>query len=201
MTVPESTSGSPWSWRMQAATRAEIFADLKGMVEHLSQRIGLPPLSWRPGGQPWLADGSGAVLESSNQVVGLCGILATDIGNRWDLRHGVAVAELDLDLAVDPPLPRFEPLARFPAIIVDTTVEHATELSYAELAQAVGDLIGERVEDFNYEDRFLPGGDVVRTTLRFIYRHPERSLTQEEVNAAHEKLREGLADRLGVTFA
>ena len=51
--------------------------------------------------------------------------------------------------------------------------------------------------------RFEPKGEkpVVRTTLRMVYRHPERSLTQDEVNEAHLKLRDGLADLLGVTFA
>jgi phenylalanyl-tRNA synthetase beta subunit len=41
----------------------------------------------------------------------------------------------------------------------------------------------------------------VRTTLRLVYRHPERSLTQDEVNAAQAELRERLAARLGVSFA
>ena len=181
---------------------AEIFADLKGVVEHLAQRVGLPPLSWRKGGHPWLREDAGAVLETTNQVVGLAGILANDFSDRWDLRHGVAMAELDIDLAVDPPLPHFEPLARFPSVIVDTTVEHSTDLSYAELEETVHNLVGEWVEDVSHEARYLPpGGNVVRTTLRFVYRHPDRSLTQDEVNNAHSQLREGLAERMKVTFA
>jgi phenylalanyl-tRNA synthetase beta chain len=179
----------------------EVFADLKGVIEHLAKRVGLPCLKWRRGGQPWLQEGSGAVLEDRSQVIGIAGILADEFSDRWDLRHGVAVAELDIDLASDPPLPRFEPLARFPSVIVDTTVEHTTELSYAELEETVRHLAGDWVEDVGHEARYLPGGDVVRTTLRFVYRHPDRSLTQDEVNNAHSQLREGLAERLGVTFA
>lgn len=180
----------------------KIFADLKGVVEHVARRIGLPPLSWRPGGGPWLQEGSGAVLEISHHVVGLAGILADELGDRWDLQHGIAIAELDIDSAEVPPLPRFEPLARFPSVIVDTTVEHTMDLSYAELEETVRNFAGEWVEDVSHEARYLPpGGDVVRTTLRFVYRHPDRSLTQDEVNNAHSQLREGLAERLGVTFA
>ncbi len=70
-----------------------------------------------------------------------------------------------------------------------------------QLESAVRDLAGEWVADIRHEARYLPGGDVVRTTLRFVYRHPERSLTQDEVNAAHEDLRQDLAKRLGITFA
>jgi len=182
---------------------AEIFADLKGVVEHLSHRVGLPPLSWRQGGQPWLEEGSGAVLESSTQVVGLAGILANEFSGSWDLRHGVAVAELDIDSAVEPPLPRFEPLARFPAVVMDMTVEHEDDLTYTDLESSTRELAGPRVVELDHLDRFVPddGSGRVRTTLRLIYRHPERSLTQDEVNAEHMKLREGLAERLGVTFA
>jgi phenylalanyl-tRNA synthetase beta subunit len=37
--------------------------------------------------------------------------------------------------------------------------------------------------------------------VRLVYRHPERSLTQDEVNHAQETLRSELAARLGVSFA
>jgi phenylalanyl-tRNA synthetase beta subunit len=67
----------------------------------------------------------------------------------------------------------------------------------------VRELAGGWVENVSYVTRFplADGSGRVRTTQRLVYRHPERSLTQDEVNAAHMKLREGLAERLGVSFA
>jgi phenylalanyl-tRNA synthetase beta chain len=183
------------------AATADRFLRLKGVVQHLARRTGLPPLEWRPGGEPWLESASGAVLEAGGRVVGLAGMLAREYARRWDLEAEMAVAEIDLELAEAPPLPTFEALPRFPSVIVDTTVEHAADLSFAALVEAVRELSDEWVENISHEARFLPGGDVIRTTLRCVYRHPDRSLTQDEVNTAHEKLREGLAARLGVTFA
>ena len=84
------------------------------------------------------------------------------------------------------------------------TVEHLTGLSYAQLEEAVRELTSDEVVSVGMAARYsgpgLPAGSV-RTTLRLVYRHPDRSLTQEEVNAAQESLRQSLADRLGVTFA
>jgi phenylalanyl-tRNA synthetase beta subunit len=40
----------------------------------------------------------------------------------------------------------------------------------------------------------------VKTTLRLVYRHPERSLTQDEVNTAHFALMDTLGRRLAVSF-
>jgi phenylalanyl-tRNA synthetase beta chain len=77
-------------------------------------------------------------------------------------------------------------------------------LSYSELAAAVQELASERVEAMELADRWSGEGlqpGVVRSTLRLTYRHRERSLTQDEVNADHERLRQRLADRLGVRFA
>ena len=105
-------------------------------------------------------------------------------------------------LAGEVPLPRFEALRRFPTVVVDMTVEHPTTLSYFDLAAAVRALAGEWVEDLGLVARFVPQDKpgVVRTTLRMVYRHADRSLTQEEVNSAHVNLRGELSERLGVTF-
>ncbi len=186
------------------AGRDVTFARLKGLVDDLVARVGLPKIEWRPGGAPWLDAAAGAELVTvDGVVVGMAGLLAKPYARRWDLRRGVAVAELDLELATETPLPRFEALARYPAVTVDMTVEHPAGLRYAELEKAVRGLAGDWVEELSYLTRYVPEGDdpAIRTTLRLVYRHPERSLTQEEVNAAHQELRRELAARLAVGFA
>jgi len=188
----------------ESGSREERFADLKGVVEDLVARVGLPAVRWRPGGAPWLDDGAGAQLSTNDGVViGLAGILSREFSDRWELRHEVAVAELDLGLAGEVPLPHFEALRRFPSVVVDMTVEHPTTLSYSDLETTVCELAGEWVVDLGFVARFVPQDrpGVVRTTLRMVYRHAERSLTQEEVNSAHVDLRRKLSERLGVTFA
>jgi len=182
----------------------ELFARLKGVVDDLIRRVGLPAVSWKVGGGPWMAAGAGAELVSADgTVVGVAGLLSQELMKASDLRHQVAVAELNLDVAEEPKLPRFEALARHPSVIVDTTVEHGAELSFAELERVARDMTDDLVEDVSFVTQFRPKGEpqVVRTTLRFVYRHPDRSLTQEEVNTAHEELRQGLAKKLGVGFA
>jgi phenylalanyl-tRNA synthetase beta chain len=43
--------------------------------------------------------------------------------------------------------------------------------------------------------------DEVKTTVRLTYRHGERSLTQDEVNAAHFALMDRLGRELAVSFS
>ncbi|MCJ7754582.1 MAG: hypothetical protein MUP13_08460, partial [Thermoanaerobaculales bacterium] len=180
------------------------FLRLKGVIEFVCERVGLTALGWRRGGEPWLAKEAGAILETvDGKAVGMAGVVSKDIAARWDLGSDVVIAELDINIAAEPALPRYEALARFPSVVMDMTVEHENSLNFAELEFATRNLAGEWVEDVSYVTRFqLPDeSGKVRTTQRLVYRHPERSLTQEEVNTEHSNLREGLAKRLGVTFA
>jgi phenylalanyl-tRNA synthetase beta chain len=186
-------------------SRADGFLRLKGVVEQLAAEIGLGTVTWKRGGEPWLDRGFGAVLEvPENRVVGTAGLLADNASARWDLRSDVFVAELDLDQSNPPLTPRFEALPRFPSVVMDMTVEHHGELAYAELEDAVRELAGEWAESVSFVPPQFPladGSGRVRTTLRVVYRHPERSLTQDEVNAAGERLRGELGERLQVDFA
>ena len=180
------------------------FRRLKGVVQSISEKIGLPTPEWKRGGAPWFDERAGAVLETARgTVVGMVGLVSGELGGRWDLGPDVAAAELDIDFSAEPALKRFEKLARFPSVVVDMTVEHGEDLVYAELESTTRDLAGGWVEGLSYVTQFSPEAEprVVRTTLRLVYRHPDRSLTQEEVNAAQDELRRALADRLGVGFA
>ena len=178
---------------------------LKGFVEALGHSIGLRRVNWRPGGGRWLHNDAGAELVAEDgTVIGFAGLLSAEMLARWELRRKVAVAELDLGLAEEPPSPHFEALPRYPAVVADMTVEHPAELSYAELEAAVRELAAEQVTDLSLAARYTGEGlaaGMIRTTLRLVYRQPDRSLTQEEVNSEQDRLREKLVRRLGITFA
>jgi phenylalanyl-tRNA synthetase beta chain len=182
------------------------FADLKGIVEAVLDRAAFAPVSWSRGGAPWLDETEGALVSSQDHsVVGYAGLLATSFADRWGLKQLVYVAELDLGAALPkPPLAQFQALQRYPSVVADMTVEHPMRITFAELVGVVRELATDRVEAVELKDRYSGETlrpDTVRTTLRLIYRHPERSLTQEEVNADQTTLRERLAERLGVGFA
>ena len=189
----------------QRRQEAAGFTDLKGVAEGMIDELGFPAVSWRRGGGPWLDEAQGAVIEAEGgRIVGCAGLVAAEIAHRWDIKTPVFVAELDLAAAAgEIPLPKFVELPRHPAVAADMTIEHATDLSYAELDAVVRELAGEHVESIDLQARYsgkgLPPG-TVRTTLRLTYRAADRSLTQNEVNEQQEALRENLSLRLGVTL-
>ena len=183
------------------------FAEIKGVVQSMLDACGFSDISWKPGGIQWLDEARGAAVlqDAGGRIIGLCGALGETESKSSGLKRQLWVAELNLDAAPkELPLPRFIALPRFPSVSADMTIEHETSLSYQALEDAITGAHSDLVEEIRmlarYEGKGLPKNRV-RTTIRLVYRHPERTLTQEEINEAQEGLRRELAAGLGVSFA
>ena len=96
-------------------------------------------------------------------------------------------------------MPHVAPLPRYPAGLRDMAVVVPRSLSAGELESSIreaGSGLVERVALFDlYEGAQIPGN---RRSLAFTitYRHPERTLTEAEINAAHGDIERALS-RLG----
>jgi phenylalanyl-tRNA synthetase beta chain len=186
------------------ASGAVEFGDLKGVVESILEGVHAPEVTWRRGGSGWFeaAEAARIVTSEGGSTAGCAGRLTRSVLDRWDLRQPLYAAEIDLAIAASvPPVPQFVPLPRFPAVVADVTLEHPRSLAFAELVREVRDLAAATVSEVELLDRYAGEGlppEKMRTTLRLLYRHPERSLTQEEVNQAQEALRGALVERLDV---
>ncbi|HQT93429.1 MAG TPA: phenylalanine--tRNA ligase subunit beta [Thermoanaerobaculaceae bacterium] len=194
-------AGSVGDWD---AVRAADFLDLKGVVEAVLSELGVTATEWRPASAAVLAAGEGAEVGQNGRVIAVAGRFA-DAAAALDLPAPVWVAEIDLTAAATAAhVPAFEPLPRFPAVAADLTVRHKLALHYAELVAAVTAAGPAWLESVSPVVRYRGEGvapDEVKTTVRLIYRHPERSLTQDEVNAAHFALMDRLGRELAVSFS
>ena len=185
------------------AVRPAEFLDLKGVVETVLAELGINEAVWRPSTAPLLAPGEGAEVLVGDRVAAVAGRLGDPIAEAFDLPAPLWVAELDLGTAAAERVPSFQPLPRFPAVIADLTVRHKLSLSYAALLAAVRAAGSDWLESVFPVVQYRGEGvapDEAKTTLRLVYRHAERSLTQEEVNAAHFALMDTLGRRLAVSF-
>src|SRR5664280_1245364 len=189
----------PWD-----APRAADFLDLKGVVEAALSELGITATAWRPASAAVLAPGEGAEVVQDGRVIAVAGRFA-DAAALFDLPAPLWVAEVDLAAAAAAAdIPVFEPLPRFPAVAADLTVRHKLSLLYAELVAAITAAGPDWLEEISLVVRYRGEGvapDEVKTTVRLTYRHPERSLTQDEVNAAHFALMDRLSRELAVSFS
>ncbi|GAB2698637.1 phenylalanine--tRNA ligase subunit beta [Paenibacillus thermoaerophilus] len=183
------------------------FYDMKGLLEKVTQYAGVE-LQYVPvSDRPWFHPGRTAELRLPDslggETVGVVGQLHPETQQARDL-DDTYVLELNLDAfgraaaSVDElqydPLPRFPSSARDAAVVVDKSVAAGELIRTAR--QAGGLLLAEAgVFDVYVDDKLGAGKKSV--ALSFVYRDPERTLTDEEVQQAHDRVVAALAAEHG----
>jgi phenylalanyl-tRNA synthetase beta chain len=178
----------------RAGTSRELdFYDLKGALEAVADAMGISSLRFVPARVLHLREGQSALIVSGQRAVGTIGKLEDALAATYKFRQNVFVAEIDfsalLQAEQEPVL--YSPLARYPSVFRDVTLLVGRNVSLTELLDAVRD---ERVESCReaklvgvYEGAGVPE-DQRSITLRLEYRADDRTLRDEEVEAAHAQI-------------
>ena len=195
--------------RPQRGLRAEspdfAFADMKGIVEDLLEGVGFADAAWE-------ADAPASILHparfakvsAGGASVGYVGEISPRVREELDLPP-FFLFELDFDAIVHyarpdfkvRPLPRYPSVERDLAIVVPEDFPSRTAIDWVRGLDR--DLI-ERVEIFDeYTGAPISEG---RKSLAYkvFYRSPERTLTDQEVNAVHEDLTRRLCAAFDATL-
>src|SRR5438445_7308361 len=132
-------------------------------------------------------------------MIGVAGQLSAD---KSDARGSVLVAELHADfvLSADESAKKFREIDKFPAVTRDIAMILPEEIPHEKILRAIENPREPLLESVELFDLFS-GGEIgaARKSLayRLTYRNRSRTLTSEEVNAAHAKIRERLRRDLG----
>jgi phenylalanyl-tRNA synthetase beta chain len=166
------------------------FRALKGVVEALADGVhATAPLQARPVDIPLFAPGRAAELLLGQTHLGYLGEIDEAQRSLFELRENCAAAELEFDvlLKMADLVARNRPLPPFPAVVRDLSLVVAQALQWSELCETVTRAAGPTLETVQYEDTFR-GGNIPdgQESVHFsmVFRHPERTLTGEEVERA-----------------
>src|SRR5436305_6236603 len=145
---------------------------------------------------------------TNHDLIGVAGQLSNALSSKLDASGGVFVAEVSLDF---PTTSRglhatFREFGKFPAVTRDIAMIVPETLSHEEISNVIlqKEPLLETVAIYDpavgkeAEQLFGPGKKSV--AYRLTYRDRSRTLTSEEVNAAHAKIRERLRSDLGAEF-
>jgi phenylalanyl-tRNA synthetase beta chain len=179
------------------------FYDLKGVIESVAEAMGLPDLEFEPDETcGFLHPGRRAEVWLDQEVIGVMGQLHPRLAARYKFKQPVFVADLNLRmmLLADRAEVRYHPLPKFPmvvrdlALLIDTSVPFAdVELAIDELG--IPELVGVKLFDLYAGEELPQGKHSIALSLR--YRAADRTLTDEEVNAAHERVIKTLKQEFG----
>jgi phenylalanyl-tRNA synthetase beta chain len=182
------------------------FLGLKGIVEAVLARFHVEKsLEVRPSPCSWFAPGRSAELFLGGTPLGRIGEVDRSKLDALDLKASCSAAELTLGVLVEKAdlVPRHHPLPPVPAVARDLSLVVPRSLPWAELAGVVGRAGGSNLEAIVYLDAFR-GGNIHedRQSLHFglRFRHPERTLTGEEVERSVQEIVEACASRFEATL-
>jgi len=183
--------GEHWS----GGGREVDFFDVKGLVQRIGEGFAID-VSTTPHQEPWLVAGRAAAVSAGGVTIGVMGQLAPAAAARHGLptADAVYVAELDVDALeriaasasrrIDP-LPRFPSVTRDISILVDAVVASAT---IRETIRRSGPETLMLVREFDrYQGKGIPD-DKVSLSLHLVFRSPDRTLTDVEVQSAMDMI-------------
>ena len=191
--------GGEADWRSSENRMADFF-DLKGVLASL----GLGELAFETIQDPSLA--LAVEIKSGGARIGSAGQVWPAKAREMDISSPMVIAEIDL-LALQPaPRGRYEEINKFPAISRDIAVIVPLNITHRQIASTLeqgGEPLLTNVKIFDvFTD---PSGEKIEADRKSLaysltYRAKDRTLTSDEANAAHARLKEQLKLELGVQF-
>lgn len=163
---------------------------LKGVIEEIGRHLNLC-FEFEPADIDWLTPGRRAEIYLNGQKVGYMGMLSRKFNELYDIKAEVYFAELDMQTMFENynPVPSIPTPGAFPYVRRDISLllpvgSRAVEiLKFLKNSHSFVERVG--VSDV-YTGKGLPE-NTVSVTFYVIYRAPDRSLTDEEVNQLFEE--------------
>lgn len=183
--------------------------EAKGRLESVFTRLGLT-VEYQPDRRnPLLHPGRSASLWINGNGLGTFGQLHPQVRQQRGLPDEVYAFELNLDVLLDHMLqedkliPVFQPYSAYPASDRDIAFFAPTQVSVADLERAIRQAGGTLLDSIELFDQYL--GQNVPTgqrslAFRLVYRAPDRTLTDDEIEPVHQKVREALEEKFQVAL-
>lgn len=196
-------------WTRGGRNQPMTWFEAKGVLESVFQHFGLT-VEYQPNRQDSrLHPGRTASLWLEGNRLGTFGQLHPQLRKQRGLPDGVYVFQLDLDVLLDSLdqdemlTTQFHPYSTYPATDRDIAFFASIQISVADfervIAQAAGKML-ESVELFDeYRGANVPTGQR-SLAFRLVYRGQNRTLTDEEVEPVHQKVRESLLEKFNINL-
>jgi len=196
------TGNAEENWRQK---RKLDFFDLKGVIEMFLQGLGVENPGFCKGDVPYLSKGESAVLKIGDKTIGSAGKLEKEILAKFGLKQDVYIAELNMEeIASAARLGKaFQPLPRFPFVIRDVSIVLDKNVLSSEIISAIRNsgvqsiIKAEIFDEYNGEQ--IPK-DKKGLSISIVYQDKNKTLTDQEVDQLHSKIRELLAQKFSAQF-
>jgi phenylalanyl-tRNA synthetase beta chain len=191
-------------WVTSGRPQPITWYEAKGMLESVFTQLGLE-VEYQPDRRnSLLHPGRTASLWLSGQRLGTFGQLHPQVRQQRGLPDQVYAFELHLDVMLDQMLqedrlvPVFRPYSAYPASDRDIAFFAPVKFSVSDIERAIRQSGGSLLDGLELFDEYrgqnVPEGQR-SLAFRLIYRAPDRTLTDDDIEPVHQKVREALEER------
>jgi phenylalanyl-tRNA synthetase beta chain len=200
LTLALATTGLVGPVQWHSKSEDTDFFRIKGALESLMTSSRYEPFSFKGEDHAFFEQEYSLAMIFKEETVGYCGLLKKNLLDSYSLKEPVWAAELNLALLFEkqPYSFEFTPVDRFPSITRDVSFISSRSVLYQDIKEVVEKLAIPYLMKFDPHDRFsgssIPTGKI-SLSLRFIFRHPQRTLLAKEVDSLLEKIRNALVTK------
>jgi phenylalanyl-tRNA synthetase beta chain len=193
-------------WTSTGKPKAPTYFEARGVLAEALKELAIPIDDRVLAGHGLLHPGRAAELVVEGRPVGWFGQLHPEHAEAMDLPEATFVFELDLQALLTSATrkarlqPSFRPFATVPASERDLAVVVPNDAKASELMQVMrkaGKPLLEHVELIDRYEGEQVGEGLCSQAFRLRYRHPDRTLTDEEVDGSHGAIRAALEQQMG----
>jgi len=196
-------------WTKSGQSQPMTWFEAKGILESVFQRLGMV-VEYQPDCRDSrLHPGRTASLWVQGDRLGTFGQLHPQLRQEKGLPDEVYAFELDLDVLLTcldreaNLTPILKPYSSYPASDRDLAFFAATKVSVAEIQKVMNKAAGSLLESVELFDEYrgenVPEGQR-SLAFRLVYRASDRTLTDEDIEPVHQKVREALSEKFQVTL-
>ncbi|MBA4601671.1 phenylalanine--tRNA ligase subunit beta [Thermoactinomyces mirandus] len=190
---------TPTIWKSTWSDGHDFFV-MKGILDSVFERFGLRDVEYQAAQLEGFHPGRTAVCIMNGEVIGVLGQLHPKLAKRYDLDEPV-VFQLDLESLLDRDIDiMYHPIPRYPAVTRDLAMTVDINMPAGLLEAGIREVAGELLESVDLFDVFTGaqiGEGKKSVAYSLVYRAPDRTLTDEEVQEAHHKIVKHLAEFYG----
>lgn len=195
---------SPYSEAEKAAEQPSFF-HLKGLVEELLSQLRVCGISYGVSVYPQYHPHMSADIRIGDITIGNVGFFHPDILENYDIRQPVGYIGLNLSgIAGVPVVPmEFKSFGRFPHTRRDLAILAPRTLGYQDIDAKIREYLPGDAAHYFLFDQFESdkiGMDNKSLAFGFIYQNMDRTLSDDEVNHAHDEFCRRLTDSLPISI-
>jgi phenylalanyl-tRNA synthetase beta chain len=178
------------------------FYDLKGIVENILGELGIANLRFENIGINTFHSGRQASIFIDSLEIGSIGEIHPAILRRLDVSQRILFGEFNLHdlIQVAQRKEKVIALSIYPGSERDWTFTIKTSVPFDQVLQCVYEQNSPLLEEVSLLDIYCSeklGQDVQNMTLHFVYRDVSKTVSQEVVDAEHQRLKTGVLNKLG----